>query len=162
MEGKNESNKEVLAAIAANGAAIAANSEVIAANSAAITAIAASTAANQAAIATLGKELNSKIDSVHKEISRDIADFAAVVGGEFEKVYSRLDDVESKVGRMESTMVTKDYLDEKIGEVRGDFTDMLRAEDHKVTAFVEVVADHRGMSRSDAKALLAMPPFPRQ
>jgi hypothetical protein len=39
----------------------------------------------------------------------------------FDEINARFDHLEGRVGTVEATMVTKDYLDDKIGKLRGEF-----------------------------------------
>jgi hypothetical protein len=39
----------------------------------------------------------------------------------FDEMNERFDRLEGRTDRIESTMVTKDYLDEKLGKLRGEF-----------------------------------------
>jgi len=65
------------------------------------------------------------------------------VDGRFDRVESRLDRVESRLDKVEATMVTKDYLDDKLSDLRGDLTVLMRKEDTKVKALVEVLKDRK-------------------
>jgi hypothetical protein len=47
----------------------------------------------------------------------------------FDHVDERLDRVEIRMGAVESTMVTKDYLDDKLADLRGDLIIIDRKED---------------------------------
>jgi hypothetical protein len=53
---------------------------------------------------------------------------------QFDGVYARLDGVEARLTKVEATMVTKDYLDEKLGALRGDTTLEHKALDRRLTA----------------------------
>ena len=47
--------------------------------------------------------------------------------------------VDKRLNTIESTMVTKDYLDEKLADLRGDLTILIRKEDTKLKTLVEVL-----------------------
>ncbi len=55
----------------------------------------------------------------------------------FDGVDKRFDGVDKRLTRVESTMVTKDYLDEKLVDLRGDIVILLRKEDRKLEALIE-------------------------
>lgn len=81
-------------------------------------------------------------DEAKFEILEAIADFSESVDHRFDAVESRLTNVESRltnvesnltgvkagIGSLKSQMVTKDYLDRKLYEVRGDMVAMVRCE----------------------------------
>lgn len=81
------------------------------------------------------------------------------IGGRFDKMDSRFDKVGGRLDKIESTMVTKDYLDEKIADLRGDLVVMMRKEDTKVVKLVEVLKRHKVISDSEEREILSMEPF---
>ncbi len=72
----------------------------------------------------------------------------------------RFDRLEGRTGRIEAGMVTKDYLDDKLADLRGDLTLLVRKEDRKVDALIEVIQKRKGISIEEAERILAMAPFP--
>jgi hypothetical protein len=80
----------------------------------------------------------------------------------------RLDGVEKRLGRMESrmdeaeaTMVTKDYLDDKLYSLKGDLITIAKREDKKVTALIELLIDKKLIAKKEANKILAFELFPR-
>ena len=63
--------------------------------------------------------------------------------------------------RIESQMVTKDYLDEKMSDLRGDLTILTRKEDQKVKRLVEILKKRKLISDKEVKEIMAMEPFPQ-
>lgn len=49
----------------------------------------------------------------------------------FDRIETRLDGTDTRLVRAESLMVTKDYLDEKLWDLRGDMVSMTRREARK-------------------------------
>lgn len=97
-----------------------------------------------------------------------IGEFSTRMDRRFEGIETRLDNVETKLStvesrltRVEATMVTKDYLDDKLADTKGDLVVMMRKEDQKVTALVELLIAKNVIGREDAKAVLGMQPFPQ-
>lgn len=68
---------------------------------------------------------------------------------------------EERWQRAEALMVTKDYLDEKLGDLKGDLVVMMRKEDDKVKALITLLQKKKVISEEDAKSLLTMQPFPQ-
>lgn len=53
---------------------------------------------------------------------------------QFDGVNARLDKVEGRLTKVEAAMVTKDYLDEKLGGLRGDMAAKHKEYDRRLTA----------------------------
>ncbi|HLD82305.1 MAG TPA: hypothetical protein VJA22_03830 [Patescibacteria group bacterium] len=77
-------------------------------------------------------------------------------------VESRLDGVESRLDRVEATMVTKDYLDDKLADLRGDLVVLMRKEDKKLDKLVDILADKKVISDREARTIYSMEPFSRK
>jgi predicted nucleic acid-binding Zn-ribbon protein len=82
------------------------------------------------------------------------------VDQQFDKVDQRFDKVDQRFDKIEATMVTKDYLDDKLADLRGDLTILMRKEDKKVTALIALLADRKIITEDDKKQLMTMEPFP--
>ena len=76
-----------------------------------------------------------------EEVGRIIEDN---VNPQFEALRSRLDTVESRLTGVEATMVTKDYLDEKLGNVNG-----------KIAILTDVLHRNGTISDDQRKSVLA-------
>jgi predicted nucleic acid-binding Zn-ribbon protein len=82
------------------------------------------------------------------------------VEGRLTKVEGRLTKVEGRLTKVEATVVTKNYLDEKLSDLRGDLVVLMRKEDNKVRKLVDVLKKRKVITAGDAKEILAMEPFP--
>jgi hypothetical protein len=58
-------------------------------------------------------------------------------------------------------MVTKDYLDTKLADLRGDLVVLTRKEDTKLVALVQLLNKRKVITPTDAKHILGMDPFPQ-
>jgi len=96
---------------------------------------------------------DERVDSIEQNLLETIGAFA-------ENVDERFDRSDQRVGRVESQMVTKNYLDDKLGDLKGDMVSLVRKEDKKVNRFVEILAARRVLATDDAKEILAFRPFP--
>ena len=74
---------------------------------------------------------------------------------------SEITSVKSEIATIKSTMVTKSYLDDKMADLRGDLVGMVRKEDVKVDAFVNVALGDGAIKKKSAQKILAMGPFPK-
>jgi len=97
--------------------------------------------------------------------TNDLLEAINAFSGETDK---RLDDINKKfekVGKrltkIEAVMVTKDYLDEKMSDLRGDLTILTRKEDIKVKKLVEILKKRKLISDKEVKEIMAMEPFPQ-
>jgi hypothetical protein len=65
----------------------------------------------------------------------------------------------SDMGTMKSDMVTKDYLDEKLADLRGDMVVLTRKEDKKVMILVDILKDRKLIDEEDVKRIQSLEPF---
>lgn len=72
-----------------------------------------------------------------------------------------LSSLQKQVDHIENQMVTKSYLDEKLLDLRGDLTILMRKEDTKVLRLVECLKEKNVLNESEVQDILAMEPFPR-
>jgi len=77
----------------------------------------------------------------------------------FDKVDERFDRLEGKVGKIEATMVTKDYLDDKLADLRGDLVVLMRKEDTKMIKLIEILKRRAVITEAEEKEILSMEPF---
>lgn len=79
----------------------------------------------------------------------------------FEQIDQRFERLEKDVGVIKATIVTKDYLDEKLGKSYGDAVAMVRKEDDKVDNLAGLLLDKKLLTRPEAKKIVLMGPFPK-
>jgi hypothetical protein len=104
-----------------------------------------------------GKKENNwgeKLDDV-LEIVTFIKD-NAVMKNDFEK---RMGNIENRLTKVESQMVTKEYLDDKLADLRGDLVVMMRKEDNKLKTLVEILQTKKIITKTDVSKVMAMEPF---
>ena len=69
--------------------------------------------------------------------------------------------IKKEVVSIKSQMVTKSYLDDKLADLRGDLTLLIRKEDTKLKSAVNILADKKVLSQDDTKKIFSMEPFPQ-
>ena len=79
----------------------------------------------------------------------------------FDRMDERFDKVDVRLDHMERVMVTKDYLDEKLSDQRGDLTILMRKEDRKVGALVSELLKRNVLDQEAADRILSLEPFSR-
>ncbi len=72
---------------------------------------------------------------------------------------TRLDSMDQRLNTVESQMVTKEYLDDKLADLRGDLVVMMRKEDNKLKKLVDILEQHQVISGSERTAIFALEPF---
>lgn len=92
-------------------------------------------------------------ETTNEEILHAVKDFA-------DDVQKQFDEVRTRLTKVEATMVTKDYLDEKLFDLRGDFVILMRKEDAKVETLVDVLRQRKVISDQEAEKVLGSGPFP--
>lgn len=103
---------------------------------------------------------NNNNDAItHDDILTAINKFADNVEGKFEKIDERFEGLEGEVTKIRATMVTKDYLDDKLSDLRGDLVVLTRKEDKKLVSLVEILEKKNILSRDDAKFIFSLEPF---
>lgn len=107
------------------------------------------TQTNTEDIKTLTGAVGTLKDTV-STLTEDIQDLKESVNVFASNTEQRLKSLESDMGIIKSQMVTKEYLDEKINNVRGDLVALVRKEDDRVTGFVDMVHKNKGISTNEA------------
>ncbi|HAZ28247.1 MAG TPA: hypothetical protein DCY48_00510 [Candidatus Magasanikbacteria bacterium] len=69
------------------------------------------------------------------------------------------DEFQEEIKGIRSVMVTKDYLDEKMADFRGDMVIVMRKGDTKLRALVDILKHKRVLSEKDVTKLKRMEPF---
>ncbi|MFA5187935.1 MAG: hypothetical protein WC460_01070 [Patescibacteria group bacterium] len=76
-------------------------------------------------------------------------------------VCERLDKVDQRLNSVESQMVTKSYLDDKLADLEGGVISKLRKEDEKVNRIISLLKKHKVVPSADLEDLDNLQIFPR-
>ena len=105
-------------------------------------------------------------DSAKLEILEAIHAFADQVDRRFERLETDVgvlktdvSSLKTDVSYLKSQMVTKDYLDRKVADLRGELVLLTRKENVKLSTLVEGLVTEGSLSRKTADFILAMEPF---
>lgn len=107
--------------------------------------------------------MSDRIDASEQNVLEAISGLADHVEGidtRLTRVESSLTQVDTRLVRVEATMVTKSYLDDKLGGLKGDMVSMVRKEDEKVNGLVSVLAKKSVLTPREAKEALSIRLFP--
>lgn len=96
--------------------------------------------------------------STHVEATMATKDDLAVIDARLTRVESTMM-TKDDLAKLEVKMVTKDYLDEKLFDLKGDLVVMIRKEDRKTTAIVELLNKKKVFTNTEAKTILRLEPF---
>ena len=69
--------------------------------------------------------------------------------------------VDKRLSRVESEMATKEYIDNKFADWRGDMVSMTRKEDIKLKTLVNILGERKVITAKDQKKIFALEPFAR-
>lgn len=99
----------------------------------------------QASISTLQETVNTVLETVNT--------FANHVEGEFASV-------KQEIGAIKATMVTKDYLDDKLAVRKADLIIIDRKQEEKINSLASKLADKKVFTRQEAEEIVRISPFP--
>ena len=116
--------------------------------------------------------LSTKVDTEVSSLSEQISGLSTKVDGLSTKVDTEVGSLSEQISELagyvdkrleqtEARMVTKEYLDEKLADLRGDLVVLTRKEDRKLVALVELLRDQSVILDADAKRILGMELFPQ-
>lgn len=102
------------------------------------------------------------IKQIGEEVCRLIEDnVLPAIEATRQELNERIDGVEERIGGVESRMVTKEYLDDKLFDLKGDIITGIRKEDKKVNRLIELLQTKQVLEPAEATALLEAVPFTR-
>ena len=102
------------------------------------------------------QELKDSINAVLEAVNA----FAGTVDDKFAKIDERFDRVDLRLNKIEATMVTKDYLDDKLAIRKADLILIDRKQEEKVDALVNKLEEKKVLSAKEAVAIKRLSPFP--
>lgn len=91
------------------------------------------------------------IKQIGEEMGKIIEDN---INPQFEEIRYRLD-------KIETTMVTKSYLDDKLADLEGNLISKLRKEDEKVNRLIEILQNKSVLNSEDTKQFQEFQIFPK-
>lgn len=75
------------------------------------------------------------------------------------KIENGLTTIKGDITTIKATMVTKDYLDEKLADLRGDLVVLMRKEDTKLKKLIEKLRTRNVLDDRDVQDIVRMEPF---
>lgn len=116
---------------------------------------------------------SSNGEPTNYEILETINEFASATERRFEKLEGDMSSLKgdmsslkgdmsslkTDVGYLKSQMVTKEYLDDKLADLRGDIIVMLRKEDSRLSSLIELLKGKKVLTDEEAKTLTILQPL---
>lgn len=93
---------------------------------------------------------------IHQELQEGLQGVKTELRSEIQGVKTEL---RSEIQRTKLDFIDK--LDEKLGDLKGDLVVLMRKEDRKLTALVDVLRKKEVLTDDEATSVLALEPFPR-
>lgn len=103
--------------------------------------------------------LESSVSELRTELRQSIQTVVHTVNIFAQNTEDRFQSIENELTGMKNRMVTKEYLDEKLYDLRGDLIQMTRKEDVKLRTLVHILKDKSVLNKNEANQVLAMEPF---
>ena len=110
---------------------------------------------------------NNNNNNNHSDGAITIDDLAVMIKMGFDDVHEKMSGMITKeefnktINKMKSEMITKDFLTEKLADLRGDLNLIIRGEDGKVMKLVDILHGKNVLNTEDVKQLWSMRPFPQ-
>lgn len=111
------------------------------------------------------KALSSKTDKQFEGVLEAMNDFAGQTEYRFNKLENEVTEIKtimatkSDLAKLATRIVTKDYLDDKMADLRGDLVVLTRKEDTKLKTLVGVLKEKDVLDVNDVKRIYSLEPF---
>jgi archaellum component FlaC len=107
---------------------------------------------------------SSSVDERFTGLEKDVAGLKTNVAGLKTDVAGLKTDVaglKTDVATIKATMVTKEYLDDKLSDLRGDLVALVRKGDRKLAAVVDELVKRQVFDEDTARRIFELEPFAR-
>ncbi|MFH1089606.1 MAG: hypothetical protein V1716_04245 [Candidatus Uhrbacteria bacterium] len=101
-------------------------------------------------IVTKFNSIDQKFNSIEQRLNS--------IDRRFDSIEQRMA-TKADLAAMETRLVTKSYLDDKLSTLRGDLLEVIQKEDHKLGSLVNKLANHKVLPVKEVREILAMEPF---
>src|SRR3989344_5102434 len=119
-------------------------------------------------IINFADKTEERFDNLENDISDMKGEISGMKGeisgmkGEISGMKGEISGMKGEIGQIKATMVTKDYLDDKLSDLRGDLVVMLRKGDAKLKVLAEMLHDKKVLNRADVKRIYSLESFAQQ
>ena len=109
---------------------------------------------------------NHANNTTNQEILEVINDFSGKMDEKFEKIderFEKIDErfekIDKRFDKIEAQMVTKEYLDDKLGDLGGKLMSLMRYGDNKLKAVANILNEKDVFTNEDVKYISSLKPF---
>ena len=95
----------------------------------------------------------------HMVIKEEFDEKMEKIDERFKKIDERFDSLKQEMNKQKLDIL--DAVDNKLAHLKGDLVILMRKEDKKVVALVEILKEDKVITLEKAKTVLAMEPFPQ-
>lgn len=95
----------------------------------------------------------------HTEMIADIKEDVEILKNDMSTLKNDVSTLKNDVTGIKATMVTKDYLDEKLGVTRGHAVELIRKEDERVSVLIGSLHEKDILTDSDVSMLSELKPL---
>ncbi|KKR98866.1 MAG: hypothetical protein UU49_C0014G0017 [Candidatus Magasanikbacteria bacterium GW2011_GWC2_41_17] len=95
----------------------------------------------------------------HMVIKEEFDEKMEKIDERFKKIDERFDSLKQEMNKQKLDIL--DAVDNKLAHLKGDLVILMRKEDKKVVALVEILKENKVIASENAKTVLAMEPFPQ-
>lgn len=99
----------------------------------------------------------ARIDKRFDDVDRQFKELS----GEIAELKVKVADIDKRLHWVEENMVTKEYLDKKLDELRADLTLMAQRLNTKLSVLIEELVEQKVLTIDIARRILALEPFPQ-
>ncbi len=106
------------------------------------------------------KKAKLQTETSNKEILDAVNGLATHVEKRFSRLESDVSEIKEEIRDVKKQMVTKDYLDERMSDLRGDIVLIIRKEDRKSRYIADILFEKQIFTEKNLKEFYEMEPFP--
>lgn len=106
-------------------------------------------------------KLAADTDKRFNELESSINEFANKTEMRFLGIETNIKEMKGEIGNLKMDMLTKDYLDERLFDLRGDIISVIKGEDNKLKELAKILKEKGAISKADFEQVFSLAPFPQ-
>lgn len=103
------------------------------------------------------EDILSAVNASFTAVTTEIHDIKQDIGGIKVEIMGMKEEFKQEMVKV----VTKEYLDDKLSDLKGDLVGLVRKEDHKVDTVVSILHDHKILTGQDLEQINQVGLFPK-
>lgn len=110
------------------------------------------------AISLIADQLQGLTDGFHG-VTGNVQGLTGQIQGLTKELHEHVKKTESEFASIRNQMVTKNYLDDKLSDLRGDLVALTRKSNVKLSVLIDGLVKEGSLKKKTADLILAMEPF---